>query len=326
VSAVDDPFKLQGLHEVDDNSPLKDLATLTAPEFIETFKHGDLPGWLATVDNLPALTPGSVDLQARVTIGSSTDANGSAAELEQMLRKFIPWRKGPFELFGVQIETEWHSGIKWDRLLPHIAPLNGRKVLDVGCGNGYHCWRALGEGARLVIGVEPYLLYVMQFLVVKNYLRQEPCYVLPVKLDNYPGPFNFYDTVFSMGVIYHVRSPIDHLLQLKKCLAGGGQLVLETLVVDGEQGYCLTPSERYARMGNVWFVPSTATLQRWLQRCGFTDIELVDTSVTTAEEQHSTSWMPFQSLADGLDPDDPGKTCEGLPAPKRAIMTARNPG
>ena len=196
------------------------------------------------------------------------------------------------------------------------------RILDVGCGNGYHCWRALGEGARLAIGIEPYLLYVMQFLAVKTYLRQEPCYVLPINLENYPGPFNYYDTVFSMGVIYHVRSPIDHLLQLKNCLSNGGQLVLETLVVDGKQGFCLTPSGRYARMGNIWFIPTTATLERWLQRCGYTDIRLVDTSVTTTEEQHSTSWMPYQSLVDGLDPGDPDKTCEGLPAPKRAIVTA----
>lgn len=326
MSAESDPFLLQGLRHTAENSPLQELAAITAPEFVESLNHGDLTDWLATLDKLPSLTPGSVDLKSGVRVGACQHDSGVKAELEQRLRSFIPWRKGPFELFGVQIDTEWHSGMKWDRLLPHIAPLHDRRVLDVGCGNGYHCWRARGEGARLVIGIEPYLLYVMQFLAIKKYLRQEPCYVLPLKLDDYPGPFDYYDTVFSMGVIYHVRSPVDHLLQLKKCLGRGGQLVIETLVVDGEAGYCLTPSERYARMGNVWFVPSIATLKRWLQRCGFADIALIDTSVTTIEEQHSTAWMPFQSLKDGLDPDDPEKTCEGLPAPKRAIVIARRPG
>ena len=128
-----------------------------------------------------------------------------------------------------------------------------------------------------------------------------------------------------MGVLYHVRSPIDHLLHLKKCLNRGGQLVVETLIVDGEEGYCLTPSDRYARMSNVWFIPSTATLARWLQRCGFTDVNLVDIAVTTKAEQHSSSWMPFQSLVDSLDPNDNNRTCEGLPAPKRAIVTASSP-
>ncbi|MBT8147937.1 MAG: tRNA 5-methoxyuridine(34)/uridine 5-oxyacetic acid(34) synthase CmoB [Gammaproteobacteria bacterium] len=326
MKAPADPFFLQDLHQVDSGSPLTALSKITATEFIETLNHGDLSRWMEILEGLPPLSPGAIDLKSRVSIGLAADAKGRAAELEQQLRQFIPWRKGPFELFGVQIETEWQSDMKWGRLLPHIATLKNRKVLDVGCGNGYHCWRALGEGARLVIGVEPYLLYVMQFLALKNYLRHHPCYVLPVKLQDYPGPFSYYDTVFSMGVLYHVRSPIDHLLQLKKCLNRDGQLVLETLVVDGGEGYCLTPSDRYARMGNVWFIPSIATLNRWLQRCGFVEVKLVDTSITTTMEQHSTSWMPFKSLADGLDPDDQAKTCEGLPAPKRVIVTANSPG
>ena len=32
--------------------------------------------------------------------------------------------------------------------------------------------------------------------------------------------------------------------------------------------------------------------------------------------------MTFHSLAQFLDPDDPGLTIEGLPAPRRAILTA----
>ena len=325
MNAQPDPFLLQDLLKVDSESPLAELASVAAPEFIETLNHGDLPRWMELLASLPALEPRSSDLQSKVRIGSPADAAGQAEQLEQLLRKLIPWRKGPFELFGIQIESEWRSDLKWDRLLPHLRPLDGHSVLDVGCGNGYHCWRALGEGARLVIGVEPYLLYVMQFLVIKSYLHSKSCYVLPLRLENYPGPFRFYDTVFSMGVVYHVRAPIDHLLLLKKCLNPGGQLILETLIVDAEEGYCLTPSDRYARMGNVWFIPSVPTLSRWLQRCGFTDVQLVDTSVTTMDEQRSTAWMPFHSLVDGLDPADPTTTCEGLPAPKRAIVTALNP-
>jgi len=325
VTTTPDPFLLKHLRDAGKDSPLRELQHITDAGFIERFTHGDLHRWLETIKNLPDLEPESVDLKTQIRIGAKPGSVGTADKLEKMLRQFIPWRKGPFELFGVQVESEWQSDMKWSRVLPHMLPLGGRKVLDVGCGNGYHCWRALGEGARLVIGVEPYLLYVMQFLTVKNYLRQSPCFVLPLSLEDYPGPFAYYDTVFSMGVIYHVRSPIDHLLQLKKVLVPGGQLILETLIVDGELGYSLTPAGRYARMGNVWFIPSPATLERWLQRAGFCEIKMVDSSVTTPDEQHSTSWMPFQSLIDGLDPNDSGNTCEGLPAPKRVIMTAINP-
>lgn len=323
MSPSNDPFRLAPLHRVDRTSPLAELNAITDPDFINRFNHGDLERWLGVLARLPSLQHRSLDLQSRVRIGSAEEAGGQAEALEKLLKTFIPWRKGPFELFGVQIDSEWQSGMKWDRLLPHVASLKGHRVLDVGCGNGYHCWRAVGEGASLVIGVEPYLLYVMQFLAIKHFLPDLSCYLLPVQMARYPGPFRYYDTVFSMGVIYHVRSPIDHLLQLKKCLRPGGQLILESLVVEGGEGYSLTPADRYARMPNVWFIPSVATLNRWLARCGFTDIHTVDVTVTTEQEQRRTPWMPFQSMVDGLDSVDPARTCEGLPAPKRAILLAR---
>jgi len=319
-----DPFRLEGLRQAGLRSPLAALDPVTDPAFAASLNNGNLPRWLDYLEQLPDLEPDHVDLLSGVTIGSAHQGGEQGDHLEELLRRFIPWRKGPFELFGVSVDSEWRSGMKWARLLPHIEPLAGRRVLDVGCGNGYHCWRSLGEQAELVIGVEPYLLYVMQFLAIKRYLPGRPCYLLPIALEDFPGPSGYFDTVFSMGVLYHVRSPIDHLLQLKKCLAPDGQLVLETLIVSGQEGYSLTPRERYARMSNVWFVPTVATLERWLQRCEFESIEVVDTTVTTSEEQRTTSWMPFESLADALDPSDPGITREGLPAPKRVTLIARS--
>ncbi|PMC22346.1 tRNA 5-methoxyuridine(34)/uridine 5-oxyacetic acid(34) synthase CmoB, partial [Klebsiella aerogenes] len=44
-----------------------------------------------------------------------------------------------------------------------------------------------------------------------------------------------------MGVLYHRRSPLDHLWQLKDQLAPGGELVLETLVIEGDENTVLVP-------------------------------------------------------------------------------------
>ena len=115
---------------------------------------------------------------------------------------------------------------------------------------------------------------------------------------------------------------ISHLLELRDCLRPGGELVLETLMVEGEQGYSLLPDGRYAKMRNTWFIPSCATLEQWLGRCGFKDIKTVDCNITRLEEQRSTSWMVYDSLVDYLDPEDPSLTVEGYPAPMRAILTA----
>jgi len=237
----------------------------------------------------------------------------------------MPWRKGPYSIHDVGIDTDWHSDWKWDRLKNHILPLAGKTLLDVGCGNGYHGWRMLGEQAKLVIGIEPSPLFVMQYQSVRHFTGDYPLYVLPLGIEAVPDNLYAFDTVFSMGVLYHRRSPMDHLLQLKKCLQPGGQLVLETLVVNGDKNQVLLPEGRYAKMRNVWFIPSAEAICHWLERCGFTEISLVDVNITSVEEQRTTEWMPYESLSGFLNPDDHSLTIEGYPAPMRAVFTAIAP-
>ena len=326
MNSSEDPFQLEKLLQRYPGTKLAALEPVTCAAFLKSFNHGDLPRWFETLDRLPEILPAHIDLKTQVNIGQGIDGDEKNLQnLQQCLESFIPWRKGPFTLFDIDIDSEWCSNLKWDRLLPHIQPLKGRIVMDVGCGNGYHCLRAAGEEAELVIGLEPYLLYVMQFLAVKNFLHETPCYVVPIRLEQFPGPMNYFDTVFSMGVIYHQKSPIDHLLQLKGVLRKGGELVLETLVIDGGNTSCLTPVNRYARMSNVWFIPSNETLIRWLEKCGFIDIRCVDVCTTSKLEQRRTHWMPYQSLADSLNPTNDSETIEGFPAPKRSIVIASVP-
>jgi tRNA (mo5U34)-methyltransferase len=287
-------------------------------------QHGDLVRWQQAIQQLPELTPSQRLLDAdAVQIGCADDVSITEQnQLEQSLRALHPWRKGPYQLFGIHIDTEWRSDWKWHRLQPHLAPLEHRLVLDVGCGNGYHAWRLLGAGAKRVIGIDPTLLSVMQFQAVKRLYGDAPIDVLPLTLEDLPSNLQLFDTVLSMGVLYHRRSPFEHLLELKGCLQQGGELVLETLVIEGGLGEVLVPEGRYAKMRNVWFLPSCATLMSWMTRCGFKNVRLVDVTVTSIEEQRSTDWMQFHSLQDFLHPDNPQLTCEGLPAPRRAIFMA----
>ena len=290
-------------------------------------RYGDLARWLRALQDLPSLPVDSVHLDtSRVGADSALPLDEPiSAKLREALQRLHPWRKGPFELFGIHIDTEWRSDWKWDRLREDIDPLEGRRVLDVGCGSGYHCWRMLGEGAEEVIGIDPTPLFIVQFWALQKYLQQDNIWLLPMGIEQVPAKLQAFDTVFSMGVLYHRRSPLDHLQELKDCLRPGGQLVLETLVIEGELGDTLLPEGRYARMGNVWFLPSCDTLLSWLCKLGFVDPQLVDVGDTTTEEQRSTQWMTFHSLANFLDPENSKKSIEGHPAPRRAIVTARIP-
>jgi tRNA (mo5U34)-methyltransferase len=281
--------------------PLRALAD----ERMSASAHGDFERWRDAVAGLQSVT--------------------SDTKRRELLMQLAPWRKGPFDVGGVHIDAEWRSDLKWQRVAGAIEPLEGRRVLDVGCGNGYYALRMADAGAAAVLGIDPTLLYVMQFLAVTAHLERPPVAVLPLRLQELPDACHAFDTTFSMGVLYHQRSPLDHLRQLRATLRPGGQLVLETIFIPGEESYACTPAERYARMKNVWLLPTLAELSTWLRRTGFRDVEIIDTAITTVAEQRSTEWMTFESLADALDPEDPTRTVEGWPAPRRVVVTATAP-
>ncbi len=290
-------------------------------------RYGDLPRWLEAMTALPAGVVHTSEFRDQVKFGDAAEVSEEQqATIRAALEALIPWRKGPFNVCGINLDTEWRSDWKWDRLATQISPLTNRRVLDVGCGNGYHCWRMFGAGAQRVIGIDPSPRFVVQFYMLKKLLAiNPPVDILPVGIEQLPQKLEGFDTTFSMGVFYHRRSPMDHLRELRDTLRPGGELVLETLVVDGGLGEVLVPEGRYAMMNNVWFLPSCNTLQSWLTKCGFKNARCIDVTTTTTDEQRATYWMRYHSLENFLDPNDPQLTAEGHPAPKRAIFVAEKP-
>ncbi|MEM6486352.1 MAG: tRNA 5-methoxyuridine(34)/uridine 5-oxyacetic acid(34) synthase CmoB [Pseudomonadota bacterium] len=290
-------------------------------------RYGDLPRWKNALKSMPEVPDVSSLLdQDTVTLACPRNLDTDAsAKLQAALQGLHPWRKGPFDFFGTFVNTEWRSDWKWQRLSKLIEPLHGRRVLDVGCGNGYHCWRMRGAGAAEVIGIDPSPLFVTQFYAVQQYVRDDMVCVLPSSFEQMPADLRAFDTVFSMGVLYHRQDPIAHLQRLKKSLRKSGELILETLVISGDKDQCLVPESRYARMGNVWFIPTSDMLLIWLKKLGWREPRLVDETPTSTEEQRSTEWMRFHSLQEFLDPADHTLTIEGYPAPRRAIFLATAP-
>jgi tRNA (mo5U34)-methyltransferase len=289
-------------------------------------KHGKLDEWRRVLDNLPFIETEEVilDRDAVAAAASNIPVEKLAALREQLLA-LAPWRKGPFDLFGICIDAEWRSNLKWSRVVSAVSPLAGRRVLDVGCGNGYYAFRMKGQGADIVLGIDPTLSHIMQFQAVQKYLQQASVWALPCRLEELPGADRSFDTTFSMGVLYHQREPLDHLTRLRDTLRPGGELVLETLIVPGDGAECVVPESRYARMRNVWALPTIARLQQWLSEVRFSNCRVIDINETGLDEQRTTAWMPFESLDKALNPRDPAQTVEGLPRPVRAVIVGTRP-
>ena len=246
--------------------------------------------------------------------------------LEAAARAAMPWKKGPFRLFGIPIDAEWRSDLKWDRLAPHLPDQAGKVVLDVGCNNGYYLFRLAAQNPGLMLGIDPVARLHYQFHLLQRYARVPN---LHFQMWGWEEVVHFdacIDTLFNMGILYHHRDPLGMLRALHRALKPGGLLVMETIIIPGEEDLCLFPADRYARMRNVWFVPTLSALRHMLTRAKFVDLHTVAVNRHLPEEQRSTAWNPGPSYEAFLDPHDATQTLEGYPAPHRAVVFARKKG
>ena len=295
----------------------------TKREFLNQAK-GNLLKFRQVFEKIQDHIPSVIDFKNWVvTIGTPEDLSPEESkQLYQGLDQLCPWRKGPFELFGIRIDSEWQSWMKWERLLPHIQNLKGRRIMDIGSSNGYYMFRAAAHAPLMVMGLEPQSYFYFQYLVIQKFLNQDNVFCLPISHDEWPKTARYFDTVFCMGVLYHRPSPVEMLRSIHESMKKGGELVLENLVLETRQNLCLFPEDRYAKMRNVYFIPDLLVMESWLYRAGFKNIQCVDVTRTSMEEQRKTRWIQTESLKDFLDPDDPDKTVEGYPGPVRAIFLA----
>ena len=241
-------------------------------------------------------------------------------QIEETARLMKPWRKGPFQLNTLFIDSEWQSQIKYNLLEPHFD-LKDKIVGDIGCNNGYYLFRMLTQEPKKLIGFDPSAIYYSQFQFINHFIQSDIVYEL-LGVEHVEFYEHKFDTLFCLGVLYHRSDPVAMLKSLYKGLNRGGELILDTFMIDGEGEMCLTPRDRYSKIPNIYFVPTVSALKNWCYRAGFENVEVLETMKTEPNEQRKTEWIDTQSLEDFLDPEDDTKTVEGYPAPKRVYIKA----
>jgi len=291
--------------------------------FLENAK-GNFLKFKNILDNISDHNPSLRDFKGRaIIVGDKSDISEKEQRvLNTQLEQLCPWRKGPYNIFGIDIDSEWQSWMKWERLESYIGNLKGRRILDIGSSNGYYMFKMAVDNPLMVLGVEPQSSFYFQYLVIQKFLKQENVFCLPVPHDKLPKMDRYFDTIFCMGVLYHRKSPIEMLKSIYDSMKPGGELILENLVINSKQNICLFPKNRYAKMRNVFFIPDLLVVESWLLRAGFTNIRCIDIEKTSVKEQRKTRWIHTETLSDFLDPDNSDKTIEGYPAPVRAIFIA----
>ncbi len=269
---------------------------------------------------LPEYSNVEVILGDRVELQIENLSNEEAGQIKQAALLMKPWRKGPFQINELFIDSEWQSQIKYNLLEPHFD-LKDKIVGDIGCNNGYYLFRMLSQEPKKLIGFDPSAIYYSQFQFLNHFVKSDIVYEL-LGVEHVEFYEHKFDTLFCLGVLYHRSDPVAMLKSLFKGLNKGGELILDTFMIDGEEEMCLTPRDRYSKIPNIYFVPTVNALKNWCYRAGFETVEVLETMKTELYEQRKTEWIDTQSLEDFLDPNDSTKTVEGYQAPKRVYIKA----
>jgi tRNA (mo5U34)-methyltransferase len=281
--------------------------------------------YVQAVQAVQEIQTNSFDLSGSViTVGQADELSGQEQQqFHHSLTAFCPWKKGPFNLFGTLIDAEWRSDWKWERILPHIQSLKGRKIADIGCHNGYFMFRMAHQQPECVIGFEPYAKHFWNFQLIQNIIQQKMLYfeLLGVEqIDLYP---NFFDTIFCLGILYHHTDPISLLRKMYTALSPQGKIIIDCQGIPGDLPVALTPRKRYANARGIWFLPTQSCLENWIARAGFNQIQCFFAEPLSTQEQRRTPWANIDSLQQFLDPKNPNLTLEGYPAPWRYYLIAR---
>ncbi|SFV75791.1 tRNA (5-methoxyuridine) 34 synthase [hydrothermal vent metagenome] len=260
------------------------------------------------------------DIKCDVLLEDIIQIKGDIAEKEiyNIAKSMMPWRKGPFQIGDVFIDSEWRSYIKYN-LLRKYFHLQGKRVADIGCNNGYYMFRMQEDNPALLVGFDPSPLYKTQFDFINHFIKSDIKYeLLGVEhLEFYEEKF---DTIFCLGVLYHRSDPVMMLKSLYKGLDKEGEVFLDTFYIEGDDEICLTPASSYSKIPNIYFVPTIPALKNWCIRAGFKRFEVLEVSQTDTNEQRKTEWIEGESLENFLDPNDSSKTIEGYPAPRRVYV------
>ena len=243
-------------------------------------------------------------------------------DIEEQLRCFMPWRKGPFSVFGIDIDAEWRSERKWNRLLEKLPDLHDKTVADIGCNNGYYMFRMVPHQPRFVLGFEPSVQHYYCFKSLNAMAGFDNLDIDLLGVEHIGLFGESFDVIFLMGIIYHRSSPLELLKDIHAALKPGGTLIVESQAIPGEEPFSLFPEKTYAKAPGTYFVPSGSACRNWLIRSGFSQVDLFCSHPMSSEEQRRTSGMEFESDQDFISPEDPTRTVEGYPAPWRSGLSA----
>jgi len=117
---------------------------------------------------------------------------------------------------GLKGAGEWH-------VLKNMLPdFSGKRVLDLGCGFGWHCRYAVEHGAINALGID---LSENMIRVAKEKNSLPQIEYRSMAIEDYDYPSENFDVVISSLTFHYLESFDDICLKISRCLTAGGTFV-----------------------------------------------------------------------------------------------------
>lgn len=129
---------------------------------------------------------------------------------------FNRYKKMARSVNGLEAAGEWHE------LRGMLPNFRGKRVLDLGCGFGWHCRYAEGQGAESVVGIDLSANMLEEARAKTNSSRIE-YRQLPIEAIDFPDAS--FDVVISSLVFHYLQSFSDICNKVAKCLSSKGDFV-----------------------------------------------------------------------------------------------------
>lgn len=117
---------------------------------------------------------------------------------------------------GLEGAGEWHE---LKKMLPNFKD---KRVLDLGCGFGWHCRYAVENGAKSVIGID---ISQKMLSEAKNKTKCGNIEYICMPIEDIDFPEESFEVVISSLALHYIKSFEDVLDRVYKCLSTGGDFV-----------------------------------------------------------------------------------------------------
>lgn len=152
---------------------------------------------------------GDYDLPSAAECAIGNLALKVAGVTPRLLRRRIVARHAFYQAFeeGLANGQQGISRLKWTAMRNGCGEIEGKKVLDIGCAEGFFCRQAALAGAAKVVGIDSRL----GTLLSARFIALEERLPITYRLGVFPsiGFGDEYDVIFCLSVLHHTVSTKD---------------------------------------------------------------------------------------------------------------------